>query len=30
MNYVVDDGFDHFKQIPLYRVVGVDNDYVGE
>ena len=23
-------GFDHFKQIDLYRVVGINNDFVGE
>ncbi len=30
MNYEVKKGFDHFKQTPLYCVVGVDNEYVGE
>lgn len=30
MNYKISNGFDYFKRINLYQVVGVDNDYIGE
>jgi len=30
MNYEVTKCFDHYKLTFLYRVVGVDNEYVGE
>ena len=28
--YKIFVGYDHYKGVPLYQVIGVDNDYVGE
>lgn len=30
MIYKIFNGFDHFKQCPLFQVIGTNNDYVGE
>jgi hypothetical protein len=30
MRYKVFEGYDHFNDSPLYQVIGVNNDYVGE
>ena len=30
MKYRIESGWNHFKNSPLFRVVWVDNEYVGE
>jgi hypothetical protein len=30
MTYKIIEGKDHFKNIPLFKVIGIYNDYAGE
>ena len=30
MQYRIDEGFHHNKSVPIYRVLGINNDYIGE
>jgi hypothetical protein len=30
MKYKIFEGYDHYNNYPLFKVIGIDNDYVGE
>lgn len=30
MRYKIIEGKDHFKNLPLFQVIGTDNEYAGE
>jgi len=30
MKYIIEEGYDYHKGIFIYRVKGIDNEYVGE